>query len=135
MLIKNTFRASQPVSSASGILAAILAFTAPSQALAGTIVCSGTVDVLSYHADGAFMFKLSSMNNPVFFCNADSEWVVAGTPYKTSAETCKMLYATLLSAKATGKPLTNVYLDGDEVPSACNGWGDWKHVNIRHYQY
>ena len=115
------------------ILAAGL-FSAAS-ASAGQVVCAGTVEVLSYHADGVFMIKLSSMNKPVFFCAPDREWVVAGTPYKTGPEACKMMYATFLAAKSTGKPIDNMYFDGDQVPSSCSGWADWREANIRHYLY
>jgi hypothetical protein len=65
---------------------------------AGTLVCNGTVEKVAMHANGRFMVQLSSMNNPVFFCSPDYEWTVSGTHYKTSTETCKMLFSTFLAA-------------------------------------
>jgi len=116
-------------------LAVSLFSLAASTSYAGTVVCAGTVDVLSYHANGSFMVQLSSMNTPVFFCSADAEWLVAGTTFKTGPEACKMIYSTLLAAKSTGKAIANVYFDGDQVPGSCNTWGDWKAANIRHFLY
>ena len=108
--------------------------TVASTASAGTLVCSGTVDELSYHASGNFMLRLSSMNKAVMFCSPEQEWVVPGTAYKTGPEVCKMLYSTFLAAKMTGKPIHNLYWDGDQVPTSCIGWGDWFKANIRHYK-
>ena len=99
-----------------------------------TVVCSGTVDVLAYHANNNLMVKLSSMNTPVFFCNPDSNWTVA-PGYTTGPQTCKALYATFLTAKVTGTSLSAVYFDGDSVPATCNAWGPWVSANIRYFQY
>jgi hypothetical protein len=62
-----------------------------SNAMAGTVVCEGTVDTLAYHANNKLMIKLSSMNRPVFFCSPDSEWTVAGTDYKTGPQNCQTI--------------------------------------------
>jgi hypothetical protein len=102
---------------------------------AAELVCSGTVDELSYHASNRFMLRLSSMNVAVFFCNPDAEWIVSGTGYKTGPNACKMMYSTFLAAKATGKRLTSMYFDGDDVPASCDGFENWKSVNIRHYKF
>ena len=106
-----------------------------SAASAGSLICSGTVDELSYHASGNFMLRLSSMNKAVMFCNPEQEWIVPGTTYKTGPEVCKMLYSTFLAAKTTGTPIHNMYWDGDQVPTSCTGWGDWIKANIRYYKY
>lgn len=97
------------------------------------LVCSGTVDILAYHANNKLMIKLSNMNTAVFFCSPDSEWVVSGTPYKTGPQTCQTMYSTFLAAKLAGKTLSSVYFDGDQVPSSCSSWGSWSVANIRHF--
>lgn len=81
------------------------------------------------------MLKLSSMDNPVFVCNADAEWSVTGTPYTTGPNSCKAMYSTFLTAKATGQAISGMYFDGDDVPTACNSWGTWKSANIRYYSF
>jgi len=97
------------------------------------LICSGTVEVLSYHANNKLMIKLSNMNTAVSFCSPDSEWVVSGTPYKTGPQTCQTLYSTFLAAKLAGKSVSNVYFDGDQVPASCNSWSNWSVANIRHF--
>lgn len=101
--------------------------------VARELICSGEVDTLSYHTDSQLMIKLSSMNTPVFFCSPDNQWVVNGTAYKTSPQACQTMYSTFLAAKMAGKPVTNMYFDGDQVPGSCNGWSSWAKANIRHY--
>ncbi len=102
---------------------------------AGTVICSGKVEQLAYHADNSFMIKLDSMNVPVFFCSPEIEWAVVGTEYKTGPETCKLLYASFLSAKSSGAILKTIYFDGGDVPERCDGWGDWKRANIRYFNF
>ena len=108
---------------------------AQSYSNAGTVVCSGTVNMLAYHSPNKLMLQLSSMDNPVFICNADSDWSVSGTTYTTGPGTCKAMYSTFLAAKSTGKTVSSVYFDGDQVPATCNGWGTWKNANIRYFSY
>lgn len=102
---------------------------------AGSIICSGKVEELSYHADNRFMIRLEDMNLSVFFCSPDAEWTVEGTSNTTGPETCKTLYSTFLAAKMSGQPINALYLDGDDVPSSCNGWAHWKSANIRHFNF
>ncbi len=102
-------------------------------AWSGTVICSGKVTSLAYHANNRFMIQLDSMNVPVFFCNPDSEWVIGGTSYKTGTESCKMLYSTFLAAKMAGKTISSMYFDGDQVPGTCDGWNNWNSANIRYY--
>src|SRR5688572_21988540 len=109
-------------------------------AFGGEIVCAGTVTVLSYHANpasegGALYMRLSSMNTIVAVCSPDVVWTVPGTSYVTPPDTCKALYATLLSARLSGLPVNNMYFDGDSVPAACNAWSNWSRANIRHYAF
>lgn len=107
-----------------------------SNAQGATVICNGTVDMLAYHQPGRLMLRLSSMNHPVFICSAESEWVVAGSVSgNTSPSTCKALYATFLAARVTGASLTGLYLDGDQVPAACDSFAPWTNVNVRYYQY
>lgn len=102
---------------------------------AGTIVCSGTVDQLSYHASNQVLVKLSSMNKAAMVCNTDAVWQVPGTSYQTSPGACKTLYSTFLTARTTGEPLQSVYFDGDQVPATCDSWESWRRVNIRYFIY
>lgn len=102
---------------------------------AATVVCSGTVAELSYHASDKLMIRLSSMNTVVYICNPGAEWIVSGTSYKTSPDTCKALYSVFLAARLSGEPINSVYFDGDDVPATCNSWGNWKSANIRHFRF
>ncbi len=104
-------------------------------AISGTVICSGKIERLSYHAPNQLMIKLDSMNAPVFFCNPDAEFSVPGTAYVTGPDTCKALYSTFLAAKMAGRTISSMYFDGDDAPSTCNSWGDWKKANIRHYAF
>lgn len=117
--------------SLSVLVATLLSF----QVNAATVACTGTVEELSYHASNQLMIRLSSMNTPVYICNPSSEWVVPGTAYRTSAETCRVLYSTFLTARVSGIPIRNLYFDGDDVPATCDTWGSWKSANIRHYKF
>lgn len=110
----------------------ILSISVTSITYAASLSCKGTVDQVAYHADNRFMVKLSSMNRPVFFCNPEQEWSVTGTNYKTGPETCKMLYSTLLTAKATQSEVDYIHFDGDAVPASCNDWKAWASANIRY---
>jgi hypothetical protein len=101
---------------------------------AGTLTCVGEVEELAYHANSRFMLKLTSMNTPVFICNPDSPWQVPGTGYVTSAETCKMMYSTFLAAKMANKVVDYVHFDGDQVPEACDEWGNWSVANVRFFR-
>ena len=113
------------------LIAALLAFPAH----AGTVVCTGTVEDISFYADDRFMIRLSNMNTPVFFCNPAAEWVVSGTHYRTSAETCKVLYSTFLTARVSGIEIRSLHFDGDDVPATCDSWGSWKYASIRHFRF
>ena len=104
-----------------------------SVAQAGTIVCSGKVAQLAFHASDRMMIRLDSMNTPVFFCSPESVYSVPGTSYTTGPETCKLLYSTYLSAQFANKTISSMYFDGDDVPQSCDSWGPWKSANIRFY--
>jgi len=103
--------------------------------MAGTVVCSGHVQTLSYHANNKLMIKLDTMNEAVFFCSPESEWSVSGTVYVTGAETCKVLYSTFLAAKMSGRPVNGMYFDGDQVPASCDAWTRWSAANIRYFHF
>jgi len=103
---------------------------------AGTLTCDGTVETVAYHGNNQLMVKLSSMNRPVIFCNPGENWVLSGEPNRVmSAETCKTLFSMFLSARATKEKLTTVTFDGPDVPSSCNGFGNYKKVFIRYVNY
>ena len=109
-----------------------LAFIA--DATAGAVSCAGTVEKLAFHTAGRLMIKLNSMNTPAFICSTDSDWIVAGTGYTTTPAACKALYATFLTAKATGGSISLIF-DGDQVPTACNTWPVWGSANVRYFDY
>jgi hypothetical protein len=104
-------------------------------ALAGEVICGGTIESLAYHASNSFMIKLSSMNTPVFFCNPEQTWTVPGTTGETGPESCKLMYATFLAAKTMKTSFGGIYFDGDSVPTSCDKWESWKVANIRYYEF
>ena len=117
------------------LIAISLLSVVTSNVSAAELVCSGTVEEVSYHANDQMMVRLSSMNNAVFVCNTEIPWSVTGTGYVTGPKTCAALYSTFLAAKLSGKPITSMYFDGADVPATCNGWGAWMKANIRHYRF
>jgi hypothetical protein len=114
-------------------LAATSMLLASPGVLAGTVVCSGTVETIAYHANNSFMVRLSSMNTPVYFCNPEITWNVAG--FSTGPQTCKMLYATFLAARESGRTINSLYFDSDDAPATCNTWGTWKSATVRFFEY
>jgi hypothetical protein len=124
------FKSLLPYLIATGLLSATTL-----NASAAELVCSGTVEEISYHANDQMMIRLSSMNAFVFVCNTEITWSVAGTGYVTGPKTCAAMYSTFLAAKLSGKPINSMYFDGADVPTTCNGWGSWKNANIRHYRF
>jgi len=102
---------------------------------AGTVICSGTVDMLAYHAPDSMMVRLSSMNAPVTFCKPGQDFSVPGSNYVIDADTCKSIYSSFLSAKMSGKPIQTMYFDGDDVPASCDQWGSWKYAVIRYFTF
>ena len=117
-------------------LGSLLAFAVPTQA--ATVVCSGTIDTLQFDAtstgSGYFSIKLGTMNVAVYFCDPTNSFSAPGG-YAISPEACRALYATVLAAKVSGIPVTNMYFDGTEVPATCDGWVQWQSANIRHYLF
>lgn len=105
------------------------------QSYAGELRCGGSVVRLGLHAPDRFMLQLSSMNTAVFICNPSATWQVSGTPYTTSAETCKMMMSMLMHAKAANLQLEGVWFDGSIVPSSCTSWPAWESANVRHFLY
>ena len=115
-------------------LGIFMLFTIMTNAWAAELYCGGKVTYLAMHANDRFMVQLESMDNPVFFCNAQTTWSVSGAGYTTGPETCKMLYSSLLAAKTSGTAVGTLLFDGAEVPANCKAWGSWKTANIR-YMY
>ncbi|GAB1624080.1 hypothetical protein AAOGI_41300 [Agarivorans albus] len=103
---------------------------------AGSLVCDGTVDKVAYHGNDKLMVKLSSMNNPVFFCNPNADWRVSGAEGRVmKAETCKAVFSMFLSARTTKEFISRVHFDGDNVPAGCDKFESWKNVFIRFIYY
>jgi hypothetical protein len=113
-----------------------LVATLVSNAHGATVICSGTVDVLAYHQPGRLMVRLSSMNAPVFICNTDVDYAMPGSlAGTTTPSACKAIYASLISAKLTRTPISAMYFDGNDVPTACDSFGNWKSVNVRYFGF
>jgi hypothetical protein len=90
---------------------------------AQTVVCGGTISVLAYHQPSMLLLQLSSVNAPVIICSVDQEGVVPGAPTRnTSPAACRAIYASLLSAKASGTKTKSLCLDGSDVPASCNSF-------------
>lgn len=104
-------------------------------AIAGTIVCTGKVEKIGMHGNDKLMFKLTSMNQPVFFCKTSGKWEVPGTTYTTEPETCQALLSMLMMAKATGAEMGNVWMDGNDTPASCDAFQPWKQINIRYFNF
>jgi hypothetical protein len=105
-------------------------------ASAGSITCSGTVELISFHAPDRFMVRLSSMDMPVFFCTTNATWSISGAGgFTTSPETCRAFVAMFIAARESGRSFGGIWLDGDDAPASCNAWGSWKSANIRHFLY
>ena len=117
------------------LIVLMLAALGCNSAWAGTVVCSGTVDAISFHSNNTFMIKLSSMNTAVFFCNPESTFSVPGTTYTTGPQTCKALLGMFLAARESGRTVNSIYFDGDDVPTTCDAWGNWKSAHIRYFSY
>jgi hypothetical protein len=117
------------------LLALVFIGLSTAGANAATVVCGGTVTYLAFHASNSFMIQLSSMNTPVFFCNPETTWSVAGTSYTTGPNTCKALIAQFTAAKLAGLEFSGIYFDGDEVPESCSSWGGWRSANIRYFAF
>jgi hypothetical protein len=114
----------------------IAAIFAAAQVNAGSLACeNATVERIAYHANNRLMVKLSNMNTAVFFCSPERDWSVAGTSYTMGPETCKAVFSMFLSAKATGETIRRVHFDGDDVPGACDQWGNWKSAVIRYVNF
>ncbi|MDO6499292.1 hypothetical protein [Photobacterium sanguinicancri] len=116
------------------ILASLILLS--SSVSAGSLVCTGTVDSVVYHGNDKLMVKLSSMNVPVFICNPNTTWTVAGAEGRVmSSETCKAIFSMFLSARATKENISRVHFDGDNVPSSCSSFGAWQSVFVRMVSY
>lgn len=103
---------------------------------AGTLVCDGTVEQVSIHQPGYVLMRLSSMNTAITICSLNSELVVSGSlSGNTTASACKAIYATMLTARSSGRPMTSVYFDGDAVPTGCGSFVFQTHVNIRYFAF
>jgi hypothetical protein len=103
--------------------------------VAAELVCSGQIVQLNYHSPDAFMIRLSSMNNEVFFCRPNATFSVSGTSYTTSAESCRAMVALFMAGKLAEKSIATMYFDGDQVPSSCSSWPAWGSANIRFFRW
>jgi hypothetical protein len=115
-------------------LTILLMTTWVAHSLAGTVVCSGTVDRIAFHSSDKVMLKLSSMDAEVFICSLSSVWANSEGSDTTDPATCRAMFDMLLSAKALGTPVNSMYFDGVDVPTACDQWGAWKSAHIRYFQ-
>jgi hypothetical protein len=73
------------------------------------------------------------MNTPLFFCDHETLWTVAGAERRSMRpETCKSLFAIFLSARATKEPVSKLHFDGDSVSALCNGFQSRQKIFIRY---
>jgi hypothetical protein len=108
---------------------------APSVSVAGTVVCSATVDYIVVHLPGYVFMKLSSMNSAEIVCRLDVDHSVAGGLYVTTPAMCRSTYAALLAARAVGRQISGAYMDADAAPTACSGFANWTSVSLRSFAF
>lgn len=112
-------------------MAAVVAISS-SNVNAATLVCSGTVTELAYHAPGVLYVRLSGMNTFVGICSTDANWGPPGSlSGNTTPAACKTIYGTLLFAKQAGTVVSSMYFDRDELPASCSAFTSWTNVNLR----
>jgi hypothetical protein len=87
-------------------------------ATAGTIVCPGTVELVSIHQPGYVGIMLSSMSNYVIVCRLDDTYTPPGAA-SISPATCKAMYAALLTARVSRYNISGMYFDGDAISASA----------------
>jgi hypothetical protein len=111
-------------------------FAFPQMALSATVVCAGTVEAVGVHLPGRVFLRLSSMNDSAIVCRLDADWAPAGAQSgPTTPSVCKSIYAALLLARDSRRPLDSVYMDGNTVPASCSAFGSWTEVSLRYFSY
>ena len=65
----------------------------------------------------------------------DVKYVVPGTTYTTSAETCRMMVGLFMAGKLADRSIAVMYFDGDAMPASCNTWSAWQSANIRYFTW
>ena len=116
------------------VLSACFAF--PKMASSATVVCAGTVEAVGVHLPGRVFLRLSSMNDSAIVCLLDADWAPPGSVSgSTSPSVCKSIYAALLLARDSRRPLNSVYMDGNTVPASCSAFGSWTEVSLRYFSY
>lgn len=113
-------------------LLSIVALLTTGSVSAGTLVCSGTVISLAYHAQDVLLIRLSSMNEPVQFCSINQDWSIA-PGYTTTPAVCKTFLAMFMAAKASGESISSVYFESPSAPATCSGWVPWTSANLRFF--
>ena len=115
-------------------VAGCLAFS--QSVLAGSLVCSGTVEDIAYHSNNKLMVRLSSMNYGVFICDLSTDWVITGAEGRiTAPETCQSILSMLLTARSTNQQINRLHLDGDTVPETCGEFTPWSSVFLRYLHF
>jgi hypothetical protein len=112
----------------------IVALFAAHGVSAGTLVCSGTVTTISYHAHDILLIRLSSMNEPVQFCSVNQDWSIA-PGYTTTPAMCKVLLGMFMTAKTTGESINSLYFESPNAPATCSGWSPWTSANLRYFYH
>jgi hypothetical protein len=114
-----------------GLICAVTTFNAA----AGTIICQGTVELVSIHQPGYVGVMLSSMSNYVIVCRLDETYTPPGAA-SISPATCKALYAGLITARVNRYNIDAIYFDGDAIPASatCSNFagGLATQVNLRY---
>lgn len=87
-------------------------------ATAGSITCTGTVEMVAIHQPGYVAVMLSSMTNYVVVCRLDDTFNAPGIN-PVSPATCKAIYAGLLTARVNRNNINAMYFDGDAIPASA----------------
>lgn len=96
--------------------ATALLFSVQAQA---NYACSGKVTDIDLYTNGGVGASIEGIGGGVRLCS------VIETEYSTHPETCKVIYSTLLTAKATGSTVRFYFNKGDST--VCSK-GNWKHL-------
>jgi hypothetical protein len=92
-----------------------------------TIVCSGTITEVFVRGTNRVILMPSGMNTVVQICDLGQ---TIGTTYRISADQCRAVYATLITALALGKTMS-VYFDNVQTGTSCSNFAGWEVATAR----
>lgn len=91
------------------------------------IACAGTIKTVGIHGTDRVFLRLSSMNAGVQICALNK---TLGTTFPISAEQCKLVYSTLLTAYSLNKSMS-VYFDNVQNGTSCSTFTAWEVATAR----